>query len=92
MQDLIVTNCFPETHHHHLLGSQRLSSVPCMWAGAVRGARGAQGRQPPAPLPAGHRQRPARGERRGQTEHALAALLLRHHRFHTHHQGALIFH
>lgn len=83
-------NCVSETHHYHLLGSPGLSPVPGVWAGAVRGAGGAPGGQPAAPVPAGHRQRPARGERRGEAEHALAALLLCHQCFHTHHQGALI--
>lgn len=87
---LLVTGCFSEAHHHHLLGSQRLSSVPCMWTSTVCGACGAQGGQPPTLMPAGHRQCPARGERCGETEHAFAALLLCDHCFHTHDQGALI--
>lgn len=81
------TGSFPETHHHHLLGSQRLSSVPRLRTGSVCGARGTQGGQPPAPVPAGHRQCPARGEGRGETEHAFTALLLCHQCIHTHHQG-----
>lgn len=89
-REVIVNDCVSETHHHHLLGSQRLSTVPRMWTGAVCGACGAQGGQPPASMPAGHRKRLARGERCGEAEHALAALLLCHHRFHTHHQGAFI--
>lgn len=87
----LLMYCSAETHHHHLLGSQRLSSVPGLWTSIVCGACGAQGGQPPALVPAGHRQRPARGKGRRQTEHALAAVLLCHQRFHTHHQGALIF-
>lgn len=60
-----------------------------MWTSAVCGACRAQGGQPPTLMPAGHRQRPARRERCGETEHALAALLLCDHCFHTHHQGAM---
>lgn len=84
---LLWTGSFPETHHHHLLGSQRLSSVPCLRTGSVCGARGTQSGQPPASVPAGHRQRPARGEGRGETEHAFSALLLCHQCVHPHHQG-----
>lgn len=85
-----MNDSFPETHHHHLLGSQRLSPVPCLWTSAVCGSCGTQGGQPPTIVPAGHRQRPARGERCWETEHALAALLLCHQCFHTHHQGVLM--
>lgn len=84
---LMSTGSLPETHHHHLLGSQRLSSVPGLRTGSVCGARGTQGGQPPASVPAGHRQRPARGEGRGETQHAFTALLLCHQCIHTHHQG-----
>lgn len=87
---LLPAGSFPETHHHHLLGSQRLSSVPRLRTGSVCGARGTQGGQPPASVPAGHRKRPARGEGRGEAKHALSALLVCHQCIHTNNQGEKI--
>ena len=74
-------------HRLHLLGTPGLTAADGIGTGPVCGARGAPGVQPAAAVPAGHRQRPARGQGCQQADPTPPPLLLPLHCLHPHHQG-----